>query len=51
MALFRRLNRERGLTVVVVTHDLTIAGWSDRVVTFQDGLITGDRPAGEAVQR
>ncbi len=51
MGLFRRLNRERGLTVVVVTHDVTIAGWSGRVVTFKDGLITGDRPVGEAVQR
>ncbi len=44
MVLFRRLNRERGITVVVVTHDMNIAAWSNRVVTFKDGVITDDRP-------
>ncbi len=49
MTLFRRLNREAGITVVVVTHDVTIAAWADRVVTFKDGLVTADRPVAEAV--
>jgi putative ABC transport system ATP-binding protein len=49
MTLFRTLNRERGITVVLVTHDVTIAAWSRRVVTFKDGLIVGDRPVEEAV--
>jgi putative ABC transport system ATP-binding protein len=49
MALFRRLNRERGITVVVVTHDMNIAAWSNRVVTFMDGLITDDRPVDQAI--
>ena len=44
MALFRHLNAERGITVVVVTHDMQVAAWSNRVVTFRDGLITDDRP-------
>ena len=45
MTLFRHLNRESGITVVVVTHSTDIAGWSDRIVTFRDGLIIDDRAA------
>ncbi|MGO8696090.1 MAG: ABC transporter ATP-binding protein [Rectinemataceae bacterium] len=42
MNLFRRLNRDGGITIIVVTHAMDIAAWSDRVVTFKDGLIVGD---------
>ncbi|HET6451627.1 MAG TPA: ABC transporter ATP-binding protein, partial [Spirochaetia bacterium] len=42
MNLFRRLNRESGITVVVVTHSPEIAAWSKRVVTFKDGIIVDD---------
>ena len=42
MNLFRRLNRESGITVVVVTHSPDIASWSKRVVTFKDGIIVDD---------
>ena len=49
MALFRRLNDQQGLTVLVVTHDMNTAGWSKRVVTFRDGLILSDQPVAEAV--
>jgi putative ABC transport system ATP-binding protein len=45
MTLFRSLNREKGITVVVVTHAPDIAAWSERIVTFHDGLIVDDRPA------
>ncbi len=44
MSLFRRLNRDHGITVVVVTHSDEIAAWTDRVVVFRDGLIVDDRP-------
>ncbi len=47
MSLFQRLNREQGITVVVVTHALDIASWSNRVITFRDGLIVADSPASE----
>jgi putative ABC transport system ATP-binding protein len=43
MTLFRRLNEEQGITVVVVTHATDIASWANRVVTFRDGLIVDDR--------
>ncbi|HEV2359453.1 MAG TPA: ABC transporter ATP-binding protein [bacterium] len=49
MSLVRRLNAQHGLTVVVVTHDIAIAAWSKRVVTFYDGRIVSDKPVAEAV--
>jgi len=49
MTLFRGLNRDRGITVVVVTHDTNIAAWCERVVTFKDGRLVDDRPVTEAV--
>ncbi|SDT40528.1 ABC-type lipoprotein export system, ATPase component [Paenibacillaceae bacterium GAS479] len=38
MDIFRTLNRELGLTIVIVTHDLSLAGKVDRVVAIRDGL-------------
>ena len=49
MRLFRQLNREPGITVVVVTHDPGIAAWCRRVVTFRDGLIIDDRPVADVI--
>jgi len=43
IALFRRLNREQGLTVIIVTHDTEVAGSADRIVTLRDGLIVSDQ--------
>src|SRR4029077_13260992 len=37
------LNRERGVTVVFVTHEPDMAAFADRVVTMRDGVIVSDR--------
>ena len=39
MALFRKLNREAGVAVVVVTHDPGVAGAMDRMIEMKDGRI------------
>jgi ABC-type lipoprotein export system ATPase subunit len=39
MALIRRLNREKGTTLLVVTHDPAVARQTDRVIVMQDGKI------------
>jgi len=48
LALFRRLNAERGVTVVIVTHDPEVARATNRVVRIQDGRIFYDGPPTEA---
>jgi putative ABC transport system ATP-binding protein len=42
MEIFQRLNRERGITLVLVTHEPDIAQYADRVVVFKDGKIKKD---------
>ena len=42
MALFRALHKQ-GLTVVLVTHDIEVAGHADRIITIRDGEIQEDR--------
>ena len=37
-----RLNREQGVTVIVVTHESDIAAYADRVVTMRDGAVITD---------
>jgi putative ABC transport system ATP-binding protein len=41
--LLVRLNRERGITIVMVTHEADFAAHARRVVTFRDGRIQSDR--------
>jgi ABC-type lipoprotein export system ATPase subunit len=38
MNIFRRLNKELGITIVIVTHDLSLASKVDRVVAIRDGM-------------
>jgi putative ABC transport system ATP-binding protein len=44
MEIFQRLNRERGITLVLVTHEPDIAQYAQRVVVFKDGKIKSDQP-------
>lgn len=47
MAIFQRLNREAGITIVLVTHESDIAAYAGRVLFFKDGRLLRD----EAVER
>ena len=42
MEIIRRLNREQGVTVIVVTHETDIAAYADRVIVMRDGRILSD---------
>jgi putative ABC transport system ATP-binding protein len=44
MDIFQRLNREHGLTIVLVTHELDIAEYGTRIVAFRDGRVRSDAP-------
>jgi putative ABC transport system ATP-binding protein len=39
---FRRLNREQGQTIILVTHDPSVAATAERLVTVRDGRIASD---------
>jgi putative ABC transport system ATP-binding protein len=46
LALLRRFNRERGQTVLLVTHDPEVGATCDRIIRMRDGLIVGDEQVG-----
>lgn len=43
LAALDRANRETGTTTVIITHNASIAGMGDRVITLSDGKISGQR--------
>jgi len=48
MELITRLNRELGITVLMVTHEAEMAAYARRVVHFKDGLVESDSRNEEA---
>jgi putative ABC transport system ATP-binding protein len=46
MNLISNLNKETGITVVMVTHEQEAADFADRIVHFKDGHIENDTPNG-----
>jgi ABC-type lipoprotein export system ATPase subunit len=42
VALMRKLNQERGLTFLIVTHDIAVGRSTDRIVRMMDGKIVGE---------
>jgi putative ABC transport system ATP-binding protein len=47
MAIFQKLNREKGMTVVIVTHEPDIAHYADRIIVFKDGHVLTDEQVAE----
>ena len=47
MAIFQRLNREQGISIVVVTHEPDIAHYAQRIITFKDGKVLSDERVAE----
>ncbi len=42
MGIFQRLNKERGITVLLITHEMDIAEYGTRIIRFRDGRIVAD---------
>jgi putative ABC transport system ATP-binding protein len=47
MGIFQRLNVERGITILLITHELDIAQYATRLIGFRDGRLVFDRPITE----
>jgi putative ABC transport system ATP-binding protein len=47
MGIFQRLNEEKKLTVIVVTHEPDVARYAKRIVYVRDGRISSDEPVTE----
>jgi putative ABC transport system ATP-binding protein len=43
MGIFQRLNRERGITVLLITHEMDIAEYGTRLIRFRDGRVVADQ--------
>ena len=51
MGIFQRLNIERGITIILITHEMDIAEYGTRLVRFRDGKIQVDENDQEAPRR
>jgi putative ABC transport system ATP-binding protein len=43
MGIFQRLNKERGITIILITHEMDIAEYGTRLIRFRDGRIQADQ--------
>jgi putative ABC transport system ATP-binding protein len=46
MGIFQRLNLERGITVLLITHEPDIAEYGSRIIACRDGVIVSDKAVG-----
>jgi ABC-type lipoprotein export system ATPase subunit len=43
LKIFQKMNRERGITTIFVTHDTFVARHTNRIVMLRDGQVVADR--------
>jgi putative ABC transport system ATP-binding protein len=43
MEIFQRLQQERGITIILITHEQQIAEYASRIISFRDGRIASDQ--------
>lgn len=46
MDLFHKLNKEQGITIVLITHSQELASETDRIISIRDGIITSEEKGG-----
>jgi putative ABC transport system ATP-binding protein len=51
MSIFRKLNQEKGLTILLVTHETEVAAYAERIITFRDGRVVEDKRYAAKPQR
>ena len=51
MDIFHQLNRDRGKTIVLITHSNELAEETERIITLKDGEIIGERRLAEETER
>jgi putative ABC transport system ATP-binding protein len=50
MGIFQKLNREQGITVILVTHDPEVAQHARRVISVRDGQVASDDPVAAPIE-
>jgi putative ABC transport system ATP-binding protein len=50
MAIFQKMHEERGVTVVVITHEPTVADFCQRKVVMRDGKIISDEQVANMIE-
>lgn len=48
LAMLQRLNEQEGLTIILVTHDESVARHAKRIIRMKDGLIVDEGPTARA---
>jgi len=51
MDIFQSLKEQRGITVILITHEQQVAEYGTRILTIKDGNITSDRPNDDRLAR